>query len=469
MEKLLKIFAGLLLCLVLVCCASTTNEIDKMEILEGHTVPSWYEKPDKLSNKTHQAFVGKGVSVVARQAELLAYRDLCSNIAKYTGTELNEEDYREITTLGTLESYKLKVKKIYTSFNGANYIVFVGATAENTALEEHRGEQVIEHYKTLDKIEQIILEGDACVKDGNYIGAVKKYMQTMLLSYGLDDVQQEYSYDEIKEEVKSILNSMYFTSKLTKVNSNDLTIFLKIKETLIPSEVPGSAVEAVFDATDGRGNPYTDRFTYTTDELGKFVFSPSVFRSAFGGKVEFCFGIANEINSLRKLDEQTADEIAGIVSSKALSYEYEKKYESQSMVLTELRYLVNREFYQDKDAGLLMETQFNAGGVTCYPMLCDQDMTDEEIIAKTKAEFPDCGCLVIVRTALVRSVESSAAGIIAVAEGNAVMYNLKTGQTTADTGVISTTGFGNNREDAMKDAFENLEEIAFNYVRTEYV
>lgn len=455
-----------LLCLCLVSCA--TSNVSRLDILNGHSEPSWYGNTSRLAGKNKIAFTGKGVSLSVRQAELLAYTNLCENISKYTGSPVEEEDYRELTTDKTLSSLGLKVKKTYTSYNGANYMFYVGAVADESSFDGHRSPEVIEHYRQLEEIERLILEGDSCIKNGNYVGAVKKYLQSMAISYYLDDVEQEYSYYEILKEVKSILESMFFLYKPVRQNSSDLAVTLWIKESIIPAEVGFADILASFSVRDFEGNSYTEKFVYTTDNLGKFVFSPSVFKSESDGNVTFFFSVLDEIDVLMKIDPQNALELRKTVEEKSFSYEYEKPFEKDSVVVSELWYRDNGTFI-DSEPGMGLVSKFVNEGATCYRMLMHSDAEDSELLEFAKKNYTGTTYLMILKVEMTQLIDLPGGGKAALADGYSELYSISSGELIAQTGMMNSTGFGENTQKAMENAFESLENMAFNFIRTAYV
>lgn len=465
-KKLFLSILALILCLSF-SFASAGSEVS--DVNQGHVVPTWYEEPERQERRNTTAFTGKGVSTSKRQAELLAYSDLCRNISDFTGSELGEIDYREISTKGTLAEYGLEIKRSYSTYNGATYAYYILATASDEQLALHRSAQVVDYYNKLSQIETSILEGDKCMTEGNYVGAVRNYIDSMCVSYNMEGVQSDYSFDSIYSEVKSILEIMDFSVRNQNSSTGDIQMYLRIHEGIIPFNVPDSEICLEYTLTDVKGNAYSEQYVISTDSKGRFVFSPKSFGVTSGSLVTFSLNLGKGLDKLEKVNKEAADSLRAIVAENAYRYVYYKDYSMGSILIAGLDYMVNGTYYESHISTEYLSNQFAKNGAVCSPFYLDSDLTDEEIIAKSLADYRGFGCVLITRIGVTSSVESSTGQIITSAEGKAILYRISDSAVLSQTEIINANGFGKDWESSYTDAYKTISEIVYNLIRNDYV
>lgn len=470
MDKIRKILGKVFLfALLLVCISCVSLDVDKAQITEGHVVPDWFEEPQKSARWNTTAFVGKGVSVSKRQAELLSYTELCSGISDYTGSELGEIDYREISTKGTLDEYGLKITKTFVTYNGATYAYYILAVAENDALASHRSAGVVEYYNKLERIESSILSGDQCMIAGDYVGAIRNYIDSMCVSYGMSGVDDEYSFDAIFSEIKSVLSIMYFSVRNQRQNTGDIQMVMRIDEGVIPYNIPGSEVAVKYSVTDVKGSEYFEQYVMVTDSKGRVTFSPQSFGVASGSTVSFSLNLDSDIEKLRKVNASAAEELKQMADSCTYSYTYTTDYSMGPVLIAGLDYGINGDFFESHISTEYLVGQFSHNGAVSSSYFVTSDMTDEEILKEAQENYRGFGCLLVVRIAVTGTIDSSTGTVIAFAEGNAKLLRISDGAVLYETEIINSNGIGESREEAYADAFRTVSEVAYNIIRTEYV
>ncbi|MDO6152316.1 hypothetical protein M5Y95_14005, partial [Staphylococcus aureus] len=88
------------------------------------------------------------------------------------------------------------------------YFVYIYARIDRTLLDEATSEETKRRTNLVNQIESLVLEGDESIKNGSEIRAVKNYMKAMALSYGLEYINRDKSFDEPFEFVVEILKSI---------------------------------------------------------------------------------------------------------------------------------------------------------------------------------------------------------------------------------------------------------------------
>lgn len=464
-----KLFLSALVLLFCLSFSFAASQAEVSDVNQGHVVPTWYEEPERQERRNTTAFTGKGVSTSKRQAELLAYSDLCANISDFTGSGLGEIDYREISTKGTLKEYGLEIKKSYSTYNGATYAYYVLATASNEELALHRSAQVVDYYNKLAQIESSILEGDKCMTEGNYVGALRNYIDSMCVSYGMEGVQPDYTFDAIYSEVKSILDLMYFSVRNQSSSTGDIQMYLRIREGIIPFNVPDSEICLDYTLTDVKGEEYSEQYVLSTDSKGRFVFSPKSFGVTSGSLVTFSLNLGKVLDKLEKVNSEAAATLRALVDKNAYHYVYYKDYSMGSILIAGLDYMVNGTYYESHISTEYLANQFAKNGAVCSPLYVESDLSDAQIISKSMSDYRGFGCVLITRIAVTSSVTSSTGQVITSAEGNAILYRISDSAILSQTEVINANGFGKDWESSYTDAYKTISEIVYNLIRNDYV
>ena len=170
------------LCLILLlalCSCSTFSAIVKSNMTG---LPSWYYDTDIGVGKGNTGIVGEGTASSQRQAELLAYTDVISQLSGLVGFELGQEEYRELSVLGTLSDYNLTVTDTFLMIGqDGSYSFYVQAAINKELLERITSEENKKKAQIVNEIEGLVLQGDEYVKAGQETKAAENYLKAMAL------------------------------------------------------------------------------------------------------------------------------------------------------------------------------------------------------------------------------------------------------------------------------------------------
>ena len=458
-----KLFLALILIPAILCSCSTLSGRIKSAVT-GY--PLWYYESSVISEDSEKTFTVYAQSESQRQAELLAYDKLEEEISSYLGYGISQEDYRELVTLGTISKYNLKISDTSTVLKNGMYLVFLFAKADYEGLQAFRTRSAVELESKSDQIINLILEGDSCIKNNEDLNGVALYLKSMALSYGLDGLENQYSYESIKKEVIDILQTMKI--KMEGYDSSKVTAQLHVqrKESVIASDVVSCKVKAVYLSVDGRGNEYPDSFSYTTDRYGHISFR--IFNNAVvkKGSVKFSFDLTEELNALESKDSSTAAVIRKIIEASAVSFDYERVYSLGTIGVCVLCYNIDAEPADSSDFTKQLCSMIESDGLACVSIQNAENLSDEQIAERLFSS--GAGCALILRAGAY-DYQNSETGICSVSMQGEMVFRDRNGKNIYSSEIFYSNGFGENFKDAESKAFENLFRTVYTLLKASYV
>ena len=459
---------SILVFLVLVLCSCTSfNAIIKSNMTG---LPTWYYENDMGVAKGYKGIVGEGSASTQRQAELLAYSSVISKLSNKLGYELGQEEYRELTVLGTLTEFNLSVIDTFLNVSADGiYSFYVHAAIDEELLDKATTEEAKNRAQIIARVEDLVLKGDDYVKSGQETRAVRNYLQAMALGYGHDYIDDEYSFDELLDVVTGLLGnaSLSFVSERPELGT--CTVSLSRKGVFVSSAVKSAEVLATYTAVDPKGVSYEDQFVYVTDDQGQFSFNPINPSIARKGTVSFRLNLYEEIEALEELAGK--DSVAGLralVDSKELRFNYDKVYVLGSIAVAviehdELGYVTGVKEISDYLAGVLA-----SDGAEAAPFYAELD-DEEDVLYELTHSGRSEDCLLVIRVGLTGQVASSTGVYCASAEGLATLFDTYSGIALYQSDVIRSNAFSEDSAQAVTDAFKVLVDIAYTLIKAEYV
>ncbi len=471
MKKYTRKVIFITLILILAVCLTGCSSVKALVKSSFSGLPFWVYNPQFGVDSSRVSFVGQGRAETERQAELLAYSDILSQLSSYLGVSLGQEQYRELSVLGTINEFQLTVYDIANSYAEGQIEVYVRVVADAALLIEASSEETIRKNETAEKVESLILQGDEYIKDGQDLKGISSYLQSMILSYEQDYILEEYSYNTICEEIKDILNSISIT--MISQNSEDATCTVQVtrKSVLVPSRVKAADIKASYEAIDVMGVLYNDAFIYSTDDMGNVAFSSLNFTMVRKGSVLFSLDLDDELKALEtSTNAETAQELRSLVDSKTVTFDYDRKYSLGSIAVAVLEHDLTGYLTGNKDIADYIVFCFDADGATAqaYYALSDQEADVLYDYVQTRGSSD---CLLVCRFGQTNTIESSH-GIFATVEGTGVLYStdLSRGiQTLYESGIIYASGSGETQEDATSQAYLRLADIIYSLLKAVYV
>ena len=269
--RFVLLILSLIIVLVTVTGCSSVSALFKSNF---SGLPFWYYEPEYGVGKGNTGMVGEGVSSTERQAELLAYTNLIAVLSDRIGYELGQEAYRELSVMGTINQFGLEiVDRFSVAASDGNYHFYLHAVLDRELLDSATIDENKRRSSVSSEIESLVLEGDTFVKTGKELKAVENYIKAMTLSYGLDFIDSEYTYDALYPVVVDLLQSITVAVSSTRPELAICTISISRKGTFVSSAVESAEIKATYSAVDSKGEQYTDSFVYISDNDGRFEFN----------------------------------------------------------------------------------------------------------------------------------------------------------------------------------------------------
>ncbi len=464
--RLLATILALLLGFILTGCSTIRTFVQAG--ISG--LPYWVYNPQFGLASGATAFVGQGKAETARQAELFAYSDIISQLSDYLGVELGQEQYKELSVLGTIANLGLTVSNTEETSLEGQAVVYVLAVADTQALEAASSDEVKKRNELSKSIEQLILEGDGYIRQGQDLKGVSSYLQSMVLSYGQDYIDEEYAYGTIAAEIEEVLNSVNITLLSKNAKTAETIVQVLRKTSLFPSRVDAAEIKASYQAIDVTGGIYDDSFVYSTDSNGLISYSPLNFTMVRKGSVVFSFDLDTELEALLSTDEQTVNKLKALIQSKSVTFEYDKEYSLGSIAIAVLEHDANGYVTDNKTTTDYLVYCLNVDGADAqaYYALSDQE---EDVLYDYVQTRGSCNCLLVCRFGQTETITSSN-GIFVTVEGTATLYttNLRDkNRVLYESDIIYATGSAETSQEAIKQAYVKLADIVHSLLKDAYV
>ena len=456
--------------LLLILCLTSCSSVKALVKSSFSGLPYWIYSSTFGLDSSKTAFVGQGKASTERQAELFAYSDIISQISSTLGVQLGQEQYKELSVIGTISEYNLYVNDSYTTYQDGEVVVYVHAVADTKLLEDASSDEMRRRNENAKKVEELILEGDAYVKDGKDLKGLSCYLQSMVLSYGQDYIKEEYSYYTIFEDVKDLIDSIRITLISQNAESAQCTIQVTRKSVLVASKVKGAEIRASYQAIDVTGELYADSFVYSTDNAGLIKFSPLNFTMVRKGEVKFGFDLETELEALKATDSQTVAELEALIQAKTVTFEYDREYSLGSLAISVIEHDENGYVTGNTITADYLTFCFKLDGaeVSSYYALSDQE---EDVLYDYVQTKGSCDCLLVCRFGQRETLESTN-GIFVAVEGTATLYstdlNSKNG-VLYESGIVYATGSGQSQEEATEQAYLKLADVIHSLLKDVYV
>ena len=463
-----NLLISVLFVMVLTLCSCTSFNAILKSNMTG--LPTWYYENDMGVGKGNRGIVGEGVASTQRQAELLAYSDVISKLSNLIGYELGQEEYRELSVLGTLTEFNLSVIDTFQNISSDGiYSFYVHAAIDEELLDKATTEEAKTRAQITAMVEELVLEGDEYVKSGQETRAAKNYLQAMVLGYGHDYIDKEYSFDELLDVVMGLLENASLSFVAERPAQGTCTIVLSRKGMFVSSAVKGAEVLATYTAIDTRGVAYMDQFVYVTDDLGQFSFNAINQSLARKGQVTFDLNLFDELIALENLaGEKAMSGLRKLIESKELVFNYDKTYMLGSIAVAVIEH---------------HELGYVTGVTKTSDYLTDKLVADGAQAAAFYAELDDEGdvlyemthsgrnedCLLVIRVGLTGQIVSASGVYCASAEGLATLFDTKTGAILYQSEIIKSNAFAEDADQAVAEAFERLTDIAYTLIKAVYV
>lgn len=450
----------------LLCSCTSAQSLSK-SIKTGY--PVWYYNPQVRMQKKNIGFSGAGLGETERQAELIAYTEILSRISEYLGTDIDREKSREFLTLGKIEDYGMKVTdSIFSQNSVSSYSAVVRVTAEREKLDRFRSEQAVENEKIVIQIEELIRKGDECIMDSRDISGVSYYIQSLALSYGMENIPQEYSFNEIMGEVLDIIKSSRIEIYDSNPNNPSCTLRVKRKESVLYENIVECPVKASFVTKNNLGDRYEDSITFDTDRNGKVSFKTLNNAIARSGQIVFTFNLDKDIDSLSLVSAESALTIKNAIEDKKQVFEYGKESSMSALGVCVYEYDNSAVYSGSEKFTAFLSALLADEKIVTVPFTVDGELDGQTLCDEFFSNHQNCRFVLNVKINPIETIESSNNVFAVNVEGFAVLYDLQ-GNVVFDSNLMFATGFGSSVAEARNNAFERFCQIVCNRIKVVYV
>lgn len=432
-------------------------------------IPYWVYSPKVGLGRGVTSFVGEGRASTARQAELLAYSDIVDKVSEYLGVPLEQEVYRELSVLGTIQAYGLSVADSFSWAMDRETVFYVYAVADSSLLEAASSEETLRRNEVSRNVEELVLQGDSYMKDEMLTRGISCYMQAMAISYGQDYIKEEYSYNTLFGVVMDILDSMTISIASSDASQAKCTVAVTRKSVLIPSKVRNAGVLASYRAVDMKGDEYNDSFGYTTGADGSFVFDCLNFTMVRKGSVRFEFDFERELKALEDTtDPSVAKALRDAVEEQAVSFDYDRAYILGSIAVTVIEFDSNGYDIGNKSTTDYVCSLLKADDAEVSPFYASSTL-EEDVLYDYGRSKEAADCLLVCRFGQMDIVESKTGGFAASVEGTAVLFDVKSGSRIYSSSIIYASAFGATAQEATTASYEKLADVVHSLLKANYV
>lgn len=456
------------LILVSLCFLTSCSSIGALLRSNISGLPYWYYSPEMGIGRTRTAIIGEGRASNLRQASLLAYSDVIQTLSDMLGYSLGQEVYRELSVLGTISEFGLEIQDEFSTTQDGEVLVYLHAVMDESLIDKATTAERKRKGEIARIIENLVLSGDDYIKSGQELRAVKSYMQAMAISYGLDYIIEEYSFDSLYPVVEGLLNSISLSIVSSRPSQATCTISLTRKGTFMSASVTSAEILASFNAVDTKGVVYRDSFVFVTDQNGLFTFNTINDALVRTGTVVFSLNLEAELDALMGTDRDKAQTLRDIVDSKKVSFNYSRVYTKGSVAISVIEHDSLGYVTGVTETTDYLTRKFISDGADAHPYYAVLD-DEEDVLYDFQHSDRNESCLTIIRVGQTLSVQSKTDNVYVGVEGLVTLYDCRTSAVLYKSDVIYGGAFAPSYEEALTKAFQNLADVAYSLLKVAYV
>lgn len=438
------------------------------------SVPRWYYNPQGRALPSEIAFIGEGRSEDERNALLLAYEDLNSRLYGYLGSPPSEVTYRELSTAGTVSEFDLRVIERHLLKEENEYVYYILALTNKAKVQGARSPNAQKESLIAEEAIKLIFEGDALMKDGYDVLALKKYLESMVLTYPLSQIETEYSFPVMLEEVLDIISSTRIEVKNVNEKTASCLIKVRRKDTAIPTRVSSASIRAAFNAEDSFRQIFTDSIVFSTNERGDFNFVPKNKLMVKRGTISFYLDIDREIEKISRFSKQVAERIREVLYASGSGFYYaleysEGGYDISVSQLSDVGLYKPLNYVNSELSRILSRDNINNYVIDTTQVFSeynpDYSALDNEILGKARGND---GMVLIGRIAQVSMVNSRNDVYICTLQTNVLLYDMKTKKYVYNNESMYINGFASTGEEALLNAYDNYVSMVYSVLKNNY-
>ncbi|MCQ2413137.1 MAG: hypothetical protein MJ057_09325 [Sphaerochaetaceae bacterium] len=458
--------ALILLFLLILCSCSSIGALLRSNI---SGLPYWYYSPEMGIGRSKTALVGEGKASTQRQATLLAYADVVQTLSDMLGYDLGQEVYRELSVLGTITEFGLEIQDEFSMTQDGEVSVYLHAVMDEALIDQATTAERKRRAETARTVESLVLSGDDFIKSGQELRAIRNYLQAMAISYGLDYIDAEYSFDSLYDVVVDLLDSITLSLVSGRPANATCTISLQRKGTFLSAAVTSAEILATFDAVDTKGVIYEDSFVFVTDQNGLFTFNTINDALVRTGTVVFSLNLGDELDVLlQSTDAAKAQVLKDLADAKKVSFDYSRVYSRGDIAVSVIEHDTLGYVTGVTDTTDYLVEKFTSDGAKANSYYAQLD-DEEDVLYDFQHSDRTEACIAIIRVGQTTRVDSNTGNVYVGVEGLATLFDCRTSAVLYKSDVIYGGAFAPSYDEAVQQAFRKLADIAYSLLKVAYV
>ncbi len=446
----------LLLCvLVLSGCSSLSTWVRSN--VEG--VPVWVYEPQV--NRSQLAYVGVGTASTEARARTMSYESILSQISSFIGEDITSVYFREISSGGTIEEYRLKITQEFVRKDQRGTSVYLLAVGDKDRLDTARTEAEKLLLEQQAQIAGLVAQAAEAYRQNQDYLAAELYIKAAVIASSMAVERGAAAYSNNIARAERILNDLSISvSKVDPKIPNAVVLVRRGNRALSP-KVGKAKVTAYTQARNGLGMPYADSQEFVTDPTGQFTFiveNPGIVGK---GEVHLMIDLGSALNGLRAVDPEKAETLQAVLSAKTVSFAYDRvpTLANRGIVVALMEYSLQGELLASTDANDTFITESKVDGLPLLSAMAQATEDDEDFLEAVRRNHPGSTYLLMGKAGV--SAKTTAAGEPTVTvTGEVDLLELKTGRLIYATEEIVAVASAKDEKAATKAAFVRFAYIA---------
>lgn len=446
----------LLLCvLILSGCSSLSTWVRSN--VEG--VPVWVYEPQV--NRNQLAYVGVGIASTEARARTLSYESILSQISSFIGEDIASVYFREISSGGTIEEYRLKITQEFVRKDQRGTSVYLLAVGDKGRLDTARTEAEKLLLEQQSEIAGLVAEAAEAYRQNQDYLAAELYVKAAVIASSMAVERGAAAYSTYIARAERILTDLSIS--VTKVDPKIPSAVVLVRRgnrTLSP-KVGKAKVTAYTQARNGLGLPYADSQEFVTDSTGQFTFSVENPGIQGKGEVRLAIELRSTLKELRAVDSEKAEVLQAILSAKTVSFAYDRvsNMANRGIVVALMEYSLQGQLLTSTDANDTFMAESAVDGLLLISGMAQATEDDEDFLVAVRRNHPGSTYLLMGKAGV--SAKTTAAGEPTVTvTGEVNLMELKTGRLIYATGEVVAVASADDEKAATKAAFVRFAFIA---------
>jgi len=446
----------LLLCVLLLSGCSSLSTWVRSNV-EG--VPVWVYEPQV--NRNQLAYVGVGTASTEARARTLSYESILSQISSFIGEDISSMYFREISSGGTIEAYRLKITQEFIRKDQRGTSVYLLAVGDKERLDTARtvAEKLLLEQQS--EISALTAEAAEAYRQNQDLLAAELYVRAAVIASSMAVERGAAAYSANIARAERILNDLDIAViKVDPKIPSAIVLVRRGNRTLSP-KVGNAKVTAFTQARNGLGLPYADSQEFVTDSTGQFTFMVKNPGIVGKGEVRLAIEMRTALNELNAVDMQKAEAFQAMLTEKAVSFTYDRvsNLANRGIVAALMEYSLQGELLVSTDANDTLIAESAIDGLLLVSAMAQATEDDEDFLEAVRRNHPGSTYLLMGKAGV--SAKNIATGEPTVTvTGEVNLLELKTGRLIYATGEVVSVASAPEEKAAIKAAFVRFAHIA---------